>query len=105
MSSSISTPTAHTCLNQTDAERDGSVGSLKAHWPWERTSPTKMTNSWLSEAIKQLSAGLARTKVVFIDSQAAILALSSNTPTDYINTIQYRTTTAEFILYGWIAAI
>ncbi|GFW29697.1 reverse transcriptase [Trichonephila clavipes] len=53
-----------------------------------------------------LSAGLAPTKVVFfIDSQAAILALSSNTPTDCINTIQCRTKNAEVISYGWTEAL
>ncbi|GFX84888.1 reverse transcriptase [Trichonephila clavipes] len=45
-----------------------------------------------------LSAGLAPAKVVFfIDSQAAILALSSNTPTDCLNTIQCRTNIEELI--------
>ncbi|GFW15903.1 reverse transcriptase [Trichonephila clavipes] len=39
------------------------------------------------------------------DSQAAILALSSNTPTDFLNTIQCRTKTAELISYGWITAL
>ncbi|GFT34351.1 reverse transcriptase [Trichonephila clavipes] len=38
-------------------------------------------------------------------SQAAILALSSNTPTDYLNTIQCRTKIAELISYGWTAAL
>ncbi|GFU48869.1 uncharacterized protein TNCV_2024281 [Trichonephila clavipes] len=43
------------------------------------------------EATTQLLfAGIAAAKVVFfIDSQAAVLALSSNTPTDCLNTIQY----------------
>ncbi|GFW24154.1 uncharacterized protein TNCV_1847131 [Trichonephila clavipes] len=48
-----------------------------------------------------LSAGLASSKVVFfIDSQAAILALSSNTSTDCLNTIQCRTKLADLITYG-----
>ncbi|GFT34019.1 reverse transcriptase [Trichonephila clavipes] len=53
-----------------------------------------------------LSAGLAPAKVVFfIDSQAAILALSSKTPTDCIYTIQCRTKIAELISYGRTAAL
>ncbi|GFT68269.1 reverse transcriptase [Trichonephila clavipes] len=50
----------------------------------------------------QLQAvGLALVKVIFfIDSQAANLALSSNTPTDCLNTIQCRTQIAELISYG-----
>ncbi|GFT05778.1 uncharacterized protein TNCV_3925691 [Trichonephila clavipes] len=49
-----------------------------------------------------LAAGLAHAKVVFfIDSQTAILALSSNTPTDCLNTIQCRTKIVELISYGW----
>ncbi|GFX27591.1 uncharacterized protein TNCV_4996461 [Trichonephila clavipes] len=45
------------------------------------------------EATTQLlSAVLAPAKAVFsIDSEAAILALSSNTPTDCLNTIECRT--------------
>ncbi|GFX32112.1 reverse transcriptase [Trichonephila clavipes] len=39
------------------------------------------------------------------DSQAAILALSSNTPTDYLNTIQCRTKIVEVISYGWIVVL
>ncbi|GFV92913.1 reverse transcriptase [Trichonephila clavipes] len=59
------------------------------------------------EATTQLiSAGLAPTKVVFfIDSQAAILSLSINTPTDCLNTIQCRTKILELILYGWTVAL
>ncbi|GFV54920.1 reverse transcriptase [Trichonephila clavipes] len=59
------------------------------------------------EATTQLlSAGLAPEKFVFfIDSQAAILALSSNTPTNCLNTIQYRTKIAEFISYGWTTTL
>ncbi|PRD30466.1 UNVERIFIED_CONTAM: hypothetical protein NCL1_26341 [Trichonephila clavipes] len=47
-----------------------------------------------------LSACLAPAKVVFIDSHAAIIALSSNTPTDCLNTIQCRTKIAELNSYG-----
>ncbi|GFS62474.1 histone-lysine N-methyltransferase SETMAR [Trichonephila clavipes] len=47
-----------------------------------------------------LSAGLAPAKVVFIDSHAAIIALSNNTPTDCLNTIQCRTKIAELNSYG-----
>ncbi|GFS64453.1 reverse transcriptase [Trichonephila clavipes] len=57
-------------------------------------------------ATQLLSVGLAPAKVVcFIDSQAAILALSSNTPTDCLNTIQCRTKMAELISYGWTAVL
>ncbi|GFX64601.1 reverse transcriptase [Trichonephila clavipes] len=53
-----------------------------------------------------LSAGLAPAKVIFfIDSQAAILALSSNTPNDCPNTIQYQTKIVELIPYGWTVAL
>ncbi|GFS84967.1 hypothetical protein TNCV_1305781 [Trichonephila clavipes] len=31
----ISTLTAHTCQKQTEPARDGSVGCLRAHWPWK----------------------------------------------------------------------
>ncbi|GFY28896.1 uncharacterized protein TNCV_4720271 [Trichonephila clavipes] len=53
----------------------------------------------VSEATTQLlSAGLAPAKVVFfIDSQVAILTLSSNTPTDCLTTIQCRTKIVELI--------
>ncbi|GFT39220.1 reverse transcriptase [Trichonephila clavipes] len=55
---------------------------------------------------KLLSAGLASEKVVFfIDSQATILALSYNTPTECLNTIQCRTKITELILYGWTVAL
>ncbi|GFV85176.1 reverse transcriptase [Trichonephila clavipes] len=53
------------------------------------------------EATTQLFAGPAPVKVVFfIDSQAVILALSSNTPTDCLNIIQCRTKITELISYG-----
>ncbi|GFW38212.1 hypothetical protein TNCV_3839401 [Trichonephila clavipes] len=108
MSGSISTLTAHTCQKQTEPARDGSVGCLRAHWPWKRTSPTMMVRSWLSVKLQRalLPAGLAFAKVVFfIDFQAAILASSSNTPTDCLNTIQCRTKTAELISYGRTGAL
>ncbi|GFU15775.1 amine oxidase A [Trichonephila clavipes] len=59
------------------------------------------------EATTQLLfAGLAPAKVVFfIDSQATILALSSNTSIDCLNTIQCRTKIAELISYGWTVAL
>ncbi|GFY28820.1 uncharacterized protein TNCV_4719541 [Trichonephila clavipes] len=48
-----------------------------------------------------LSAGLTPAKVVFfIDSQSATLALSSNTPTDCLYTIHFRTKIEELISYG-----
>ncbi|GFW52781.1 reverse transcriptase [Trichonephila clavipes] len=53
-----------------------------------------------------LSAVLAPAKVVFfIDFQAVFLALSSNTPTDCLNTIQCRTKIADLISYGWTVAL
>ncbi|GFX21793.1 reverse transcriptase [Trichonephila clavipes] len=53
-----------------------------------------------------LSAGLAPAKVVFfVDSQAAVLAISNNTPTDCLNTIQCRTKIAELISYDWTVAL
>ncbi|GFV16898.1 reverse transcriptase [Trichonephila clavipes] len=53
-----------------------------------------------------LSAGLAPAKAVFfIDSQAAILALSSNTPTDCLNRIQCRINITQLMTYGWTAAL
>ncbi|GFW42717.1 uncharacterized protein TNCV_473071 [Trichonephila clavipes] len=53
-----------------------------------------------------LSVCLAPAKVVFfIIAQAAILALSSNTPTDCLNKIQCRTKIAELLSYGWTAAL
>ncbi|GFW89340.1 reverse transcriptase [Trichonephila clavipes] len=59
------------------------------------------------EAKTQLIAtGQAPAKVVFfIESQAAILALISNTPTDCLNTIQCRTKIAELISHDWTAAL
>ncbi|GFU43542.1 hypothetical protein TNCV_4005751 [Trichonephila clavipes] len=58
------------------------------------------------EATTQLLAvGIAPAKVVFfINSQASIIALSSNTPTDYLNTTQYRTKLTELNTYGWTVA-
>ncbi|GFU68139.1 reverse transcriptase [Trichonephila clavipes] len=56
--------------------------------------------------IHLLSACLDATKVVFfMSSQAVILALSSNTPTDFLNTIQRRTKIVESISYGWTVAL
>ncbi|GFV47263.1 reverse transcriptase [Trichonephila clavipes] len=59
------------------------------------------------EATTQLlAADLTPAKVVvFIDSQAAILALSSNTLTYCLNTIQCRSKIAELISYGWTVAL
>ncbi|GFV46265.1 uncharacterized protein TNCV_3231541 [Trichonephila clavipes] len=54
------------------------------------------------EATTQLiTLGLAPVKVVFfIDSQAAILALSSNTPNDCLNRIECRAKILGLISYG-----
>ncbi|GFV20520.1 reverse transcriptase [Trichonephila clavipes] len=53
-----------------------------------------------------LSVGIAPAKIVFfIDSQAAILALKSNTSIDYVNTIQCQTKIVKFISYGWTASL
>ncbi|GFX44144.1 uncharacterized protein TNCV_4119401 [Trichonephila clavipes] len=50
-----------------------------------------------------LSAGLAPSKVIFfIDSQAAILALSGNIQTGCLKTIHCRNKSAELISYSWI---
>ncbi|GFY19607.1 hypothetical protein TNCV_4647791 [Trichonephila clavipes] len=43
---------AHTCQKQTEPARDGSVGCMRAHLPWERTPPTTM----LLVVIHQLTA-------------------------------------------------
>ncbi|GFU25891.1 uncharacterized protein TNCV_5104151 [Trichonephila clavipes] len=98
MSGSISTLTAHTCQKQREPVRDGSIGCLRAHWPWKERHQLLA----VCEATTHLlSAGLAPAKVVFfIDSQTAILALSSNTPTDCLNTIQCRAKIAKLILHG-----
>ncbi|GFT70938.1 reverse transcriptase [Trichonephila clavipes] len=108
ISGSISTLTAHTCQKQTEQAWDGYVGCLRAHWPWEK----KATNydgevlAVCEATTLLLVAGLGPAKVVFfIDSQAAILALSSNTPTDFLNTIQCRTKIVELISYGWTVAL
>ncbi|GFW05732.1 reverse transcriptase [Trichonephila clavipes] len=63
--------------------------------------------SAVCEATAQLiTANPAPAKVVFsIDSQAAISALSSNIPTDCLNTIQCWTKIAERISYGWTVAL
>ncbi|GFW43007.1 reverse transcriptase [Trichonephila clavipes] len=50
-------------------------------------------------------AGASEAIIFKQDFQAAILALSSNTPTDCLNTIQCRTKIAELISYGWTAAL
>ncbi|GFU33418.1 reverse transcriptase [Trichonephila clavipes] len=59
------------------------------------------------EATTQLlSADLASAKVVFfIESQAAILALSSNAPTECLNTTQCRTKIAKLISFSSSAAL
>ncbi|GFV42570.1 reverse transcriptase [Trichonephila clavipes] len=51
------------------------------------------------------STGLAPVKVLFIDYQAAILALSVTTPTDCLNTIHCRAKIAELISYDWTVAL
>ncbi|GFW29968.1 reverse transcriptase [Trichonephila clavipes] len=52
--------------------------------------------------MRNLVAGLAPVKVGFlIDSQTAISALSSNTPTNCLHTIQCRSKIAELFSYGW----
>ncbi|GFS51971.1 reverse transcriptase [Trichonephila clavipes] len=62
--------------------------------------------SAVCEATTQLlAADLVPTKVIFIDFQAAISALNSNTPTDCLNAIQCRTKIVELISYGWTVAI
>ncbi|GFW54207.1 reverse transcriptase [Trichonephila clavipes] len=108
MSGSISTLTAHTCQKQNGA----GVGWFC--WLFEGSLAIKKNTTnydgevlAICEATAQLlSAGLAPAKVVFfIDSQAAILALSSNTPTDCLNTIQYQTKIAYLISYGCTAAL
>ncbi|GFT21888.1 hypothetical protein TNCV_3179841 [Trichonephila clavipes] len=107
MSASISTLTAHTCQKQTEPVRDGSVGCLRAHWPWEKKPPSTMVRSWLSVKLQRmLSAVLAPANVVsFRDSQASILVSSRKTPTDCLTIIQFRTKTAELISYGWTVAL
>ncbi|GFU49897.1 reverse transcriptase [Trichonephila clavipes] len=99
-----------------------SSGAVLVTWPWFKiTKPVAKSPRvaehcedivyWRSPELmaKELmfgSSGLAPAKVVFfIDSRAAILALSSNTPTDYLNTIQRRTKIAELISYGWTVAL
>ncbi|GFX55206.1 reverse transcriptase [Trichonephila clavipes] len=64
-------------------------------------------DSAVCEATTQLLAsGLVHAKAVFfIDSQAAILALSSNIPTDCLNTIQCRIEIEELISYNWTVAL
>lgn len=61
----------------------------------------------IHEASSQLLAtDLAPARVVFlIDSQAAILALGSNAPTDCLRTIQCRTKLAELISRGWVVVL
>ncbi|GFV25001.1 reverse transcriptase [Trichonephila clavipes] len=49
-----------------------------------------------------LAAGLAPVKVV---SFLVFQTLSSNTPNDCLNTIQYRTKVAELISYGWTVSL
>ncbi|GFS81337.1 hypothetical protein TNCV_1225221 [Trichonephila clavipes] len=87
MSGSISIPrNIYPYLPETESAQDDFAGCLRTQWPWGKTPPITMVRSRLSEAITQL---LALAKVVFFtDSQAAISALSSNTPTDCLNTIQ-----------------
>ncbi|GFU54159.1 reverse transcriptase [Trichonephila clavipes] len=59
------------------------------------------------EAIAHLhSTEVAPSKVIFfIHSQAANLALSSNTPSDCLNTFQCRPKTVELISYDWTVAL
>ncbi|GFV15123.1 hypothetical protein TNCV_3444081 [Trichonephila clavipes] len=54
ISCSISTLTAHTCQKQTKLARDGSIGCLRAQWPWERTPPTTMVRSWLFVKLQRI---------------------------------------------------
>ncbi|GFV67795.1 reverse transcriptase [Trichonephila clavipes] len=98
-----------TCQKQTESARNGSVSCLRTHWPWKKTPPTTLRwrgLGYICEATMQVfPAGLPLVKVVFIDSHAAILALSRNTPTDCLNTIQCRTKIVELISYGWTVAL
>ncbi|GFT52412.1 uncharacterized protein TNCV_502411 [Trichonephila clavipes] len=81
-----------------------STGSLKTtYWAVGKnaTNYNGEVSAVYESTTQLLAAGLAPAKVVFfIDSQAAISALSSNTPTDCLNTIQCRTKIAELISYG-----
>ncbi|KMQ82368.1 reverse transcriptase [Lasius niger] len=63
--------------------------------------------SAVHEASNQLlTAGLAPSKVVFlVDSQAAIVSLSNNNPTNCQRTIQCRSKLAELILQGWTVTL
>ncbi|GFU25037.1 reverse transcriptase [Trichonephila clavipes] len=62
--------------------------------------------STICEATTQLlSAGLAPAKVVFIDSQCAILALISNKRNVTVLTLQCRAKIVELISYGWTVAL
>ncbi|GFU10255.1 reverse transcriptase [Trichonephila clavipes] len=51
------------------------------------------------------SLAVGKNAIDFDDSQAAILALSCNPPTDCLNTIQCRNIIADLISYGWTAAL
>ncbi|GFV58896.1 hypothetical protein TNCV_1826041 [Trichonephila clavipes] len=60
-----------------EPEQDGSADCLRTHWTSEKTSPITMVRSQLSMPLQHDSL-LAHAKVIFfIDSQAAISALSS----------------------------
>ncbi|GFX40606.1 reverse transcriptase [Trichonephila clavipes] len=75
------------------------VGKNATNYDGEILSVCKAT-------MQLLAAGLAPAKVVFfIESEAAILALSSNTPTHCLNTIQCQTKIVELISYGWTVAL
>ncbi|GFV82617.1 reverse transcriptase [Trichonephila clavipes] len=104
MSGSISTMTVHTCYRQTKPARDVSVGCLRTHWLWER-SPLGEILAVCKATTQLLDAGQAPAKVVFFtNSQATILALSNNTPTNCFNTVQCRTKIVMLISYGWTVA-
>ncbi|GFS79794.1 hypothetical protein TNCV_749901 [Trichonephila clavipes] len=78
------------------------------HWSWEQntTNYDSEVTAFCEAAAQLLAAGVAPVKAVSLTKfQAAISAISSNTTTDCLNTIQCRHKIAELISYGWTVAL
>ncbi|GFW02143.1 hypothetical protein TNCV_4854831 [Trichonephila clavipes] len=91
MSGYISILTDRTYQKQRKPMRDDSAGCLKTHWTWGKNAINYCgeVSAVCKAATQLLDAGLAPARIVFlIDSQAAISALSSNTPTHCFNVVQ-----------------
>ncbi|GFT21045.1 uncharacterized protein TNCV_2581641 [Trichonephila clavipes] len=107
MNGSISILAAQTCQKQMEPAPewfcqlfDGSLDKCK-----NATNYDGKVLVVCEATMQLLDAGTAPRKIFFIDSQATIRDLNSNTPTDCHSTIQCRTKITELTSYGWNEAL